>query len=103
MTSQLLRDLFRPMGEIEQVKLCRNKKTQLPMGYGFVKFKYAADAAKAVRQLNGRMIQEKHIKVSFARPSSEIIKVITVFYVTLCITVNSEHELVRKWPSKALH
>ena len=74
MTHHLLRDLFRPFGEIDQIKLCRNKETSLPLGYGFVKYKIPSDAAKAVRLLNGTKIQEKQIKVSFARPSSEIIK-----------------------------
>ena len=74
MTHHLLRDLFRPIGEIDQIKLCRNKETHLPLGYGFVKYKNPSDAAKAVRMLNGRTIQEKQIKVSFARPSSELIK-----------------------------
>ena len=75
MNHETLRDLFRCIGEVDQVKLCKNKETKLSLGYGFVKYKREEDAMKAVQQLNGRTIQNKRIKVSFARPSSDIIKV----------------------------
>jgi RNA recognition motif-containing protein len=74
MNHETLRDLFRCIGEVDQVKLCKNKETKLSLGYGFVKYKKEEDAMKAVQQLNGRTIQNKRIKVSFARPSSDIIK-----------------------------
>jgi len=74
MNHETLRDLFRCIGEVDQVKLCKNKETKLSLGYGFVKYKREEDAMKAVQQLNGRTIQNKRIKVSFARPSSDIIK-----------------------------
>ena len=75
MTIDNLRDLFRSIGEIENCKLCRNKETKLSLGYGFVNYSNPEDAAKAVQQLNGRAIQNKNIKVSYARPSSQHIKV----------------------------
>jgi RNA recognition motif-containing protein len=37
------------------------------MTYGFVKFKFHNDAEKAMRELNGREIDGKRIKVSYAR------------------------------------
>ena len=75
MTNDSLRDLFRSIGEIENSKLCKHKDTKLSLGYGFVNYRNPEDAAKAVQQLNGRQIQNKMIKVSFARPSSQHIKV----------------------------
>ena len=75
MTHDHLRELFRSIGEIENCKLVRNKETKLSLGYGFVNYRNAEDAQKAVEQLNGRQIQNKMIKVSFARPSSQHIKV----------------------------
>ena len=75
MTNDSLRDLFRSIGEIENSKLCKHKDTKLSLGYGFVNYRSSEDAAKAVQQLNGRQIQNKMIKVSFARPSSQHIKV----------------------------
>lgn len=44
------------------------------MGYGFVNYQRAEDADKAINTLNGLRLQNKIIKVSFARPSSEAIK-----------------------------
>ncbi|ESO06322.1 hypothetical protein HELRODRAFT_64455, partial [Helobdella robusta] len=44
------------------------------LGYGFVKYKDANEAVKALQTFNGLKIQNKVIKVSQARPSSETIK-----------------------------
>ncbi|VDK67355.1 unnamed protein product [Litomosoides sigmodontis] len=44
------------------------------LGYGFVNYLRQEDAYKAVTSLNGLRLQNKTIKVSFARPSSESIK-----------------------------
>ncbi|XP_052827080.1 ELAV-like protein 1 isoform X3 [Octopus bimaculoides] len=44
------------------------------LGYGFVNYKYPSDAEKAINTLNGLRLQNKTIKVSYARPSSESIK-----------------------------
>lgn len=74
MKTELLRELFATMGDIEHVKLCKNRESRVSLGFGFVKFRHEADAARAVKQLNGRCIQNKQIKVSYARPSSELIK-----------------------------
>lgn len=37
------------------------------MTYGFVKFQHARDAENAVKELNGREVNGKKIKVSYAR------------------------------------
>jgi len=44
------------------------------LGYGFVNYKRPEDAQKAIQSLNGLRLQNKTIKVSNARPSSESIK-----------------------------
>ncbi len=44
------------------------------MGYGFVNYQRAEDADKAINTFNGLRLQNKTIKVSFARPSSDAIK-----------------------------
>ncbi|KAF6093506.1 ELAV like RNA binding protein 1 [Phyllostomus discolor] len=44
------------------------------LGYGFVNYVTAKDAERAVNTLNGLRLQSKTIKVSYARPSSEVIK-----------------------------
>ncbi|CAG9855262.1 unnamed protein product [Phyllotreta striolata] len=98
MTQEEIRSLFSSIGEVESCKLIRDKVTaswqnspdmtdsEVPgvmtsplltgqsLGYGFVNYHRPEDAEKAINTLNGLRLQNKTIKVSFARPSSEAIK-----------------------------
>lgn len=86
MTEEEIKSLFSSVGEVESVKLVRDKSVlyQDPanlgtpkgqsLGYGFVNYHRTQDAEQAVNVLNGLRLQNKTIKVSFARPSSESIK-----------------------------
>jgi ELAV like protein 2/3/4 len=74
MTQDDIRNLFTSVGEIESCKLIRDKTTGQSLGYGFVNYKRIEDADKAIHSLNGLRLQNKTIKVSVARPSSESIK-----------------------------
>merc|ERR1711971_1533687 len=74
MTQEEIRSLFSSIGEVESCKLIRDKVTGQSLGYGFVNYRRQEDAAKAIQTLNGLRLQNKTIKVSFARPSSEAIK-----------------------------
>jgi len=69
-----IRSLFSSIGEVESCKLIRDKVTGQSLGYGFVNYQRQEDAAKAIQTLNGLRLQNKTIKVSYARPSSEAIK-----------------------------
>ncbi|KAK6989460.1 ELAV-like protein 1 isoform X1 [Biomphalaria glabrata] len=81
MSQDEIRSLFSSIGELESCKLIRDKPTDplIPspgqsLGYGFVNYKRPEDAEKAINTLNGLRLQNKTIKVSYARPSSETIK-----------------------------
>merc|ERR1719433_2294505 len=75
MTQEEIRSLFSSIGEVESCKLIRDKVTAgQSLGYGFVNYHRADDASKAIQTLNGLRLQNKTIKVSYARPSSEAIK-----------------------------
>lgn len=75
MTQEEIRSLFSSIGEVESCKLIRDKVTAgQSLGYGFVNYQLADDATKAIQTLNGLRLQNKTIKVSYARPSSEAIK-----------------------------
>ncbi|XP_040846319.1 ELAV-like protein 1 isoform X2 [Ochotona curzoniae] len=74
MTQEELRSLFSSIGEVESAKLIRDKVAGHSLGYGFVNYVTAKDAEKAINTLNGLRLQSKTIKVSYARPSSEVIK-----------------------------
>merc|ERR1712079_728344 len=74
MTQEEIRSLFSSIGEVESCKLIRDKVTGQSLGYGFVNYHRCDDANKAIATLNGLRLQNKTIKVSYARPSSEAIK-----------------------------
>lgn len=56
-------------------------QTGYSYGFGFVNYAKEDDAAKAISQLNGLQVQNKKLKVSYARPSGDDIKE-TNLYVT---------------------
>ncbi|XP_026476720.1 ELAV-like protein 3 isoform X1 [Ctenocephalides felis] len=86
MTQEEIRSLFESVGRVENCKLIYGKSHEYPdifpivvqsrvsLGYAFVKYFQEEDAAKAIKALNGLCLQNKKIKVSYARPSSESIK-----------------------------
>merc|ERR1712212_639205 len=74
MTQEEIRSLFSSIGEVESCKLIRDKVTGQSLGYGFVNYHRIEDGSKAIQTLNGLRLQNKTIKVSYARPSSEAIK-----------------------------
>ncbi|KFD47998.1 hypothetical protein M513_11126 [Trichuris suis] len=74
MGQEEFRALFARIGEIESCKLVRDKTSGQSLGYGFVNYAHPEDAQRAVKTLNGLPLQAKTIKVSYARPSSDMIK-----------------------------
>jgi len=74
MTQDEIKSLFSSIGDVESCKLMRDKVTGQSLGYGFVNFRRSEDAEEAINTLNGLSIQNKTIKVSYARPSSDAIK-----------------------------
>lgn len=74
MTQEEVKSLFSSIGDVESCKLIRDKVTGQSLGYGFVNYHRTEDADKAVNTFNGLRLQNKTIKVSFARPSSDSIK-----------------------------
>lgn len=102
MTEEEIRSLFSSVGEVESVKLVRDKSVIIPnplipgaakgqsLGYGFVNYHRPQDAEQAVNVLNGLRLQNKVIKVSFARPSSESIKGANLYISGLPKTITQE-------------
>lgn len=60
------RELFEPYGEIVSLKLVCDKATGMSMGYGFVMYDTKLSAEIAIRELNGKGIRGKNLKVAFA-------------------------------------
>ncbi|KAM3323807.1 serine/arginine-rich SC35-like splicing factor SCL28 isoform X1 [Capsicum chacoense] len=61
-----LRVPFERYGPIKDVYLPKNYHTGEPRGFGFVKFRYAEDAAEAKAHLNCTVIGGREIKIVFA-------------------------------------
>ncbi len=74
MSEDDVKNLFSSIGPIQSCKLIKDKGTQVSLGYAFVNYHSAGDAEKAIQNLNGLPLQQKIIKVSYARPSSTAIK-----------------------------
>ncbi|KAL6044025.1 putative ATP-dependent RNA helicase dhx33 [Balamuthia mandrillaris] len=60
-----LEHLFSPFGQMESVKVIKDKKTGESKGYGFVKYIRMEDAINAITCMNGYRVGNKHLKVSF--------------------------------------
>ena len=74
MTDSELFSIFVTCGSLVQAKIIRDRKTGYSFGYGFVNFENAEDAEKAIGSINGLPVQNKILKVSYARPNTELIK-----------------------------
>ncbi|KAH7976094.1 ELAV-like protein 1-B [Rhipicephalus sanguineus] len=74
LTDEEFRSLFTSIGPIKSSKIVRHKATGYSYGFGFVDYQGAGDAARAVESLNGLQLQNKKIKVAYARPGGETIK-----------------------------
>ena len=68
-----VRKLFAAVGEVQSCKVIKDKQSQVSLGYAFINYISAGDAEKAIQSLNGLPLQNKTIKVSYARPSSSTI------------------------------
>lgn len=74
-----VKDLFETIGPVQSCKVIKDKLTQASLGYAFINYTKSEDAEKAIDSLNGLPIQNKTIKVSYARPSSNTIKNANVY------------------------
>jgi len=67
-----------------------NSLQQQNLGYGFVNYVRGHDAAEAIRLLNGLRLENKTLKVSYARPSSGTIKGANLFVCNMPKTWSSD-------------
>ncbi|KFK27526.1 hypothetical protein AALP_AA8G394900 [Arabis alpina] len=68
-TDESLRQLFSPFGLITQARLIRDSRTQRPKGFGFVTFESEDDAQKALKALDGKIVDGRLI---FVEPAKEV-------------------------------
>ena len=67
-TNADLEALFSQVGAVESVAVITDKFSGQSKGFGFVEMASAADAARAIEQLNETELKGRNIKVNEARP-----------------------------------
>ena len=70
MTEDELKDIFSEFGEVESAKIITFRETGRSKGYGFVEMEDEA-AKKAIETLDGKLIQDRELKVNVAHERKE--------------------------------
>jgi len=70
-TEEDLKQVFEAFGEIESVKIIKDKYTNRSKGFGFIEMPDNADAQSAINDLNDTELKGRTLKVNEARPRSE--------------------------------
>jgi RNA recognition motif-containing protein len=63
MTEEDLTQMFEPFGQIQNVKIIKDRFNGRSKGFGFVEMPSNSEADKAIKALNGNMINKRPIKV----------------------------------------
>ncbi|XP_008476204.1 sex-lethal homolog isoform X4 [Diaphorina citri] len=90
MTEKELFSMFVTIGPVESCRVMKDNKTGYSYGFGFVNYSKEEDAAKAIQQLNGLQVQNKKLKVSYARPSGDDIKETNLYVTNLPRTITED-------------
>ena len=67
-TDDGLREFFAPCGTVLTANVITDKFTGQSRGFGFVEMSSAEEAAQAVGQLNGRMLDGRQVRVEVSQP-----------------------------------
>jgi RNA recognition motif-containing protein len=70
-TEDTLRTLFAEFGEIESVNLITDRYTGRSRGFAFVEMATEQAAQAAISELNGKMVDERELKVDKAKPRTD--------------------------------
>ena len=68
MTDDELRNLFTEFGEVASARIIMDKMTDRSKGFGFVEMPDKAAAEKAIREVNGKDIGGRPLRVNEAQP-----------------------------------
>jgi RNA recognition motif-containing protein len=70
-TVDSLKIMFEAFGEVETVKVINDRFTGRPKGFGFVEMPSNSEADKAIKGLNGKLVDGNNIKVNPADPGGK--------------------------------
>ncbi|CAD5224155.1 unnamed protein product [Bursaphelenchus okinawaensis] len=62
-SDELLSKAFRKYGSFQKAKVVRDARTNKPKGYGFVSFKLQDDFVRAMREMDGKYVGNRPIKL----------------------------------------
>jgi RNA recognition motif-containing protein len=66
-----LKKIFSQAGEAQSLKITMDPYSRRPRGFGFVEMTSKAEAAKAISLLNGRILTDRALIVSEAKPQKK--------------------------------
>ncbi len=70
-TEEDLKQAFETFGEVESVKIIKDKYTNRSKGFGFVEMASKAEGQSAIDGLNGKELKGRALNVNEARPRTE--------------------------------
>ncbi|MDD3826241.1 MAG: RNA-binding protein [Anaerolineaceae bacterium] len=70
-TEDTLRRLFAEFGDVESVNVITDRDTGRPKGFAFVEMATAEAAEKSISALNGKMVDDREIRVDNAKPQAD--------------------------------
>ena len=65
-TEESVRAAFAPLGDVRDVHVVIDRYSGRPRGFAFVTMGSADDAARAIRELNGRLVDGRPLRVNGA-------------------------------------
>ncbi|MCG7857709.1 RNA recognition motif domain-containing protein [Flavihumibacter sp.] len=69
--SEDLKKIFTPYGEVSSINIIMDKVTNRSRGFGFVDMPDQQSAENAMRELEGKMLDGRAIKMNEARPREQ--------------------------------
>jgi RNA recognition motif-containing protein len=70
-TEDILRSKFAEAGTVVAVDMIKDRDTGRMKGFAFVTMSNQEEAENAIKMLNGKMVDNREIKVNLARPREE--------------------------------
>jgi len=71
MTEKVISEMFEAFGAVESVKIIKDRFSGKSKGFGFVDMPNNSEADKAIKALNGKIIEKKPVKVNPADPGGK--------------------------------
>jgi len=64
MTETFVSEMFQAFGDVESVKIIKDRFSGRSKGFGFVEMPNNSEADKAIKALNGKVIEKRPVKVN---------------------------------------